>query len=84
MTLDELAKKLEERGATLMLVPSSPEWFVSLYAGDDPAAAFFVEVGDTLEGAVATVLAAWDKADREMGENQKSSAEVQVEITDDD
>jgi hypothetical protein len=84
VTLAELEKILEERDATIMIAPSHHEWFISLYAGDDPAAAFFVEVAGSLEEGIAAAIVNWDKAEREMPENNQTRAPVEAEILDDD
>lgn len=92
MNLAELARRLEERDGTITIARAHQEWCVWLYAGDDPAAAFFVEVDPNLETAVRDAFKKWDEAEVEErvvtvpGPGPKSADEVDgpIEITDDD
>ena len=59
MTLDELAKALEERELS-MTVWLRDCWCAWLFCADDPALGIFPGEGDTIDEAIERALAKWD------------------------
>lgn len=59
MTIDELAKALEERGASLQIHWSVSEWSVWLYAPEDSSSTFYICSNVDLETAIEEVLQEW-------------------------
>ena len=88
MNLAELEKRLAERSATMTIAHSQDSWVVWLYAGDDPVAAFFLDIDPVLEVAVRGVFMKGDEYAKEAAAEETKTPSAApsgtVEITDDD